>query len=89
MTDRVQAYEDALRSIAAAVVEARNQTPIGSMRLSPGVGEKLLCDVESYLAGLIVLGAVPQPRRAVGGTCSCDGPPHPYAPGWCPPGGRQ
>lgn len=28
-----------------------------------------------------VTGASP----AVGGMCSCDGPPHPYSPGWCNP----
>lgn len=24
---------------------------------------------------------------APGGTCHCDGPPHTYAPGWCPASG--
>lgn len=30
--------------------------------------------------------AAPRPHVA-GGTCSCDGPPHAWSPGWCPASG--
>lgn len=26
----------------------------------------------------------PAPPVALGATCHCDGPPHPYSPHWCP-----
>lgn len=82
MTDRTERYEDALRNIAAATVRAR-RTPHSLQAL-----QQMLCDVEHHLTSLIVLDAVPPPRRALptpGGTCHCDGPPHPYDPSWCRP----
>lgn len=62
---RVEAYEDALRTIAAATITARRQTTrMGT--LYPGAGEALLVDVEHALSSLVVLGAVPTPRRPIG-----------------------
>lgn len=51
--DRVAAYEDALRGIAAAAIAAR-RTPYRLTAL-----QTMLCDVEHHLSSLIVLGAVP------------------------------
>ena len=59
---RVAAYEDALRGIAGAVVVAR-RTPYDQVAL-----QTLLADVEHHLTSLIVRGAVPAPRRGIGGT---------------------
>lgn len=55
MTDpaRVEAYEDALRGIAAAAIAAR-RTPHRLDAL-----QTMLVDVEHHLSSLIVLGAVP------------------------------
>lgn len=54
---RVQAYEDALRGIAAAAVAARAR--VRGIRLPEDAGATLLADVEHHLSSLIVLGYVP------------------------------
>lgn len=57
MPGRVEAYEDALRAVAAATVTARAQ--VSGFRMAPGAGEELLTRVESALSALIALGFVP------------------------------
>lgn len=53
----VEAYEDALRAVAAAAVTAR--TRVSGFHMAPGAGEELLTRVESALSALIALGYVP------------------------------
>ena len=53
MVDRVTAYEDALRNIAAGAIAARRQ-PHSITAL-----QTFLADVEHHLNTLIVLGVVP------------------------------
>lgn len=93
MTDRVRAYENALRDVARLAVQARARTNHMG-RLPPGAGEDLLCDLEHVLSSLIVLGAVPpppttsptleDPHREALGTHEAQGhptpPQHPPAP---------
>jgi hypothetical protein len=57
---RVQAYEDALRNIAAIVVRTRRRT--NSMGIpAPSAAGDMLTGVESQLAALVALGYTPQP----------------------------
>lgn len=56
---RVEAYEDALRAVAAAAITARGR--VSGFHLAPGAGEELLTRVESALSALIALGYAPTP----------------------------
>lgn len=57
MPGRVEAYEDALRTVAAATVRARAR--VSGFRLAPGAGEELLVECERALSALIALGHTP------------------------------
>lgn len=54
---RVDAYEDALRAIAAAAVRARAK--VRGFHLDPESGAALLVECERALSALIALGHVP------------------------------
>lgn len=69
---QVAAYEDALRTIAAAVVTARARVYGHMQRLPQEAGEELLADCEHALSSLIVLGAVPAPHTALPSPTSWD-----------------
>jgi hypothetical protein len=57
---RTEAYEDAIRNIAAAVVRARSRaTTMGQLR--PADGGDLLAEAEHQLGALIAAGFVPGP----------------------------
>lgn len=56
--DRMQAYGDALRGIAAATVTARSRAT-GMGQLRPEDGAALLVECERQLSALIALGYVP------------------------------
>jgi hypothetical protein len=55
---RVEAYEDALRTIAAATVTARSK--VSGFHLPPEAGAALLVECERALAALMAVGYVPR-----------------------------
>ena len=66
---------DQMAHIAAVVDQWRAET--GGRSATP-LGDRL---------GSPTVPAVGTPPRTTSGTCHCDGPPHPYSPGWCPAAG--
>jgi hypothetical protein len=57
---RSEAYEDAIRGIAAAVVDARRRADTMG-RLNPEAASHLLGEVEHQLGALVAAGYVPPP----------------------------